>query len=86
MTNSAPNNMELNPIGIHKGYGLQQVCELIGCTMNEVVAIGDSVNDIAMIQAAGLGVAMGNAQDIVQQTADVIAPTNIESESPFICA
>lgn len=36
------------------------------------MAMGDSLNDIAMIKEAGLGVAMGNAQDIVKETADYI--------------
>ncbi len=42
------------------------------------MAMGDSLNDIAMIKEAGLGVAMGNAQDIVKETADWITDTNIE--------
>lgn len=42
------------------------------------MAMGDSLNDIAMIKEAGLGVAMGNAQDIVKETADYITDTNIE--------
>jgi 5-amino-6-(5-phospho-D-ribitylamino)uracil phosphatase len=44
-----------------------------------VIAMGDSLNDIAMIRAAGLGVAMGNAQDEVKKAADVITGTNHEN-------
>ncbi|MNI67917.1 putative phosphatase [compost metagenome] len=44
--------------------------------MSEVVAVGDSLNDLAAIQAAGLGVAMGNAQIAVQENADVVTASN----------
>ena len=84
ITNSDPNNMEMNPLGVNKSYGIKQMCEIIGCSMNEVVAMGDSMNDMAMIVDAGLGVAMGNAQDVVKQAADVIAPTNEEDGVGFI--
>jgi phosphoglycolate phosphatase (TIGR01487 family) len=84
ITNSDPNNMEMNPIGINKSYGIQKMCELIGCSMNEVVAMGDSMNDMAMIVDAGLGVAMGNAQSIIKEAADVVAPTNEDDGVGFI--
>lgn len=44
--------------------------------MSETVAIGDSLNDLAAIQAAGLGVAMGNAQIAVKENADVVTDSN----------
>lgn len=44
--------------------------------MSQVVAVGDSLNDLAAIQQAGLGVAMGNAQKTVKQEADVVVATN----------
>lgn len=52
------------------------MCELLDITMDQVLAAGDSLNDISMIKEAGIGVAMGNAQDIVKQTADVVTLTN----------
>ncbi len=84
ITNSNPNNMEMNPLGINKSYGIKKMCEMIGCGMEEVVAMGDSMNDIAMITDAGLGVAMGNAQERVKQAADVVAPTNEDDGVSFI--
>jgi hydroxymethylpyrimidine pyrophosphatase-like HAD family hydrolase len=68
----------LNPKGISKATGLQEVCKLLGITMDQIVAFGDSRNDLKMIQAAGLGVAMGNAQDVVKQAADHVTLTNVE--------
>ncbi|UJF32293.1 Cof-type HAD-IIB family hydrolase [Paenibacillus hexagrammi] len=78
ITNSHPCNIELNPLGISKASGLEAVCKLLGITMSQVVAMGDSENDITMLQAAGLGVAMGNAQERVKGIADMTTVTNEE--------
>lgn len=78
ITNSSPINLELNPKGISKASGLQEVCRLLNINMSQVVAMGDSLNDIAMIQAVGLGVAMGNAQEEVKRVADFTTATNDE--------
>jgi HAD superfamily hydrolase (TIGR01484 family) len=78
ITNSHPCNIELNPKGISKASGLEEVCKLLGISMSEVIAMGDSENDISMIRSAGLGVAMGNAQDEVKLIADLITVSNEE--------
>ncbi len=78
ITNSHPNNLEINPGGISKASGVGEVCRLLGIGMHEVIAVGDSLNDIAMIRAAGLGVAMDNAQDAVKRAADAVTATNDE--------
>jgi len=56
----------------NKGVAVQKVCDLLGLNMSEVIAVGDSDNDISMIKAAGLGVAMQNAGDNVKAHADYI--------------
>jgi Cof subfamily protein (haloacid dehalogenase superfamily) len=78
ITNSHPSNLELNPLGISKASGVETVCQLLGISMSEVIAMGDSENDIAMIREVGLGVAMGNAQDEVKRIADITTVTNNE--------
>lgn len=78
ISNSHPSNLEMNPLGITKATGVETVCELLGISMSEVIAMGDSENDIAMIREAGLGVAMGNAQEAVKQIADITTVTNDE--------
>lgn len=78
ITNSSPNNIEVNPQGVSKASGLMELCRLKGLDMSEIVSVGDSLNDIAAIRASGLGVAMGNAQDEVKMVADVITGTNEE--------
>jgi 5-amino-6-(5-phospho-D-ribitylamino)uracil phosphatase len=76
LTNSTPKNIEVNPVGINKAKGLLIVCERLGIEVKNVMAIGDSLNDLAMIEAAGLGIAMGNAQDIIKKAADWVTTSN----------
>lgn len=76
LTNSLPTNIEVNPKGVSKASALQSVCKEIGITMENVMAAGDSLNDIKMIQESGIGVAMGNAQEAIKKVADHITATN----------
>ncbi|MGZ9585374.1 Cof-type HAD-IIB family hydrolase [Paenibacillus marinisediminis] len=78
LTNSSPHNIEINPLGINKASGVGVVCDMLGISMSSVVAVGDSLNDIAVIREAGLGVAMGNAQDEVKAAADAVVSSNNE--------
>ena len=68
--------MELNAPGISKGRGLMALAERLGLALDEVMAVGDSGNDLTMLEAAGLGVAMGNATEEIKQAADVITADN----------
>lgn len=61
-----------------KGHALQFMANHIGCTMEETIAIGDAWNDREMIQAAGLGVAMGNAVPSLKEIADYVTLSNNE--------
>ena len=56
-----------------KGSALRALAESLGVPREQVVAVGDSPNDVDMIQYAGLGVAMGNASDEVKAAADAVA-------------
>lgn len=76
LTNSLPENIEVNPVGVNKANGIERVCKEIGITMNQVMAIGDGLNDIKMIEQSNIGVAMGNAQDQVKKAADFVTDTN----------
>lgn len=78
VSNSSPTNIEINAVGVNKANGLLHVCERLGISMDEVIAMGDSLNDIEMIKAVGCGVAMGNAQNEVKKAADWITDTNEE--------
>jgi len=78
LTNSLPTNVEVNPKGVHKANALRRVCKELGLTMDHVMSVGDSLNDMKMIQEAGLGVAMGNAQEAIKKASDLITDTNDE--------
>jgi phosphoglycolate phosphatase (TIGR01487 family) len=79
VTNSSPTNLEINAAGVNKAKALEKVCQRIGITMDNVLAMGDSLNDLAMIKEAGVGVAMGNAQEIVKESADWVTTSNVEN-------
>ncbi|KLV25094.1 haloacid dehalogenase [Niallia circulans] len=73
---SKPYFLEFTELGVTKGTSLAILIEKLGISREEVIAIGDSYNDVAMIEFAGLGVAMGNAPDDVKQLADYVTDTN----------
>ena len=73
---TAPFYLEIIPKSINKGWGLQKICELLEIPVEETVAFGDAENDIPMLKAAGLGVAMGNATDATKDAADHITHSN----------
>ena len=64
---------------VSKVKGIEHVCRKLGITMQEVMAFGDSGNDVAMLQAAGIGVAMANGTSDAKQAADVVTLSNEEN-------
>lgn len=75
-TRSKPNYLEILAPGVSKADALQFLAQKWGFDRSEVMAIGDAPNDLAMIQWAGLGVAMANAVPSVREQADVIVSDN----------
>lgn len=73
---STPYFIELLPLGIDKGTALQQLMPQLGMTTDNLLAFGDSYNDIAMLQIAGIGVAMSNAEEKVKAAADYVTVSN----------
>ena len=73
---SEPYFLEIMPQNIDKAYSLQKLLSSIGLTADSMICCGDGFNDISMIEYAGLGVAMENAQPIVKDTADFITKSN----------
>ncbi|NCC09333.1 MAG: Cof-type HAD-IIB family hydrolase [Bacteroidia bacterium] len=70
--------LEVVPCGIDKANTLGVLLEALKLKRDEVIAIGDGVCDVTMIQLAGLGIAMGNAQDSVKACADMVTLSNEE--------
>ncbi|MDQ2992049.1 MAG: HAD family hydrolase, partial [Candidatus Eremiobacteraeota bacterium] len=61
VTRSYPEFVEIMNPAVDKGDALRFVAERLGFEMDEVAAVGDAWNDVALLQAAGLGIAMGSA-------------------------
>lgn len=74
---SKPFFLEFTEAGVTKGTSLNQLIQSLGIKREEVIAVGDSNNDLSMIEFAGLGVAMGNASDAIKAKADFITDTNM---------
>ncbi|MBG9775896.1 Cof-type HAD-IIB family hydrolase [Brevibacillus laterosporus] len=74
---SKPFFLEFTEAGVDKGTSLHQLINKLGIEQAEVIAIGDSYNDLAMITFAGLGVAMGNAPDDIKEAANYVTDTNM---------
>ncbi|MFI3280155.1 MAG: Cof-type HAD-IIB family hydrolase [Rikenellaceae bacterium] len=75
---SEPFFLEVVPKGIDKALSLNRLFEHVGCTAEDIVAVGDGFNDLSMIQLAGFGVAMANAQEVVKEAADYVTLSNEE--------
>lgn len=78
LTVSKPNYLEVLPAGVSKGSALVELCETLGIPILQTVAAGDSLNDISMLKAAGLGVAVANAREEVKAAADVVLDRTVD--------
>ena len=78
VTSSTWNNLEFNISSANKGNSLRRFAECLGMTLENCVAFGDGLNDLSMIEAAGIGVAMANAHPDVLAAADIVAVSNDE--------
>lgn len=84
VTSSFPHNLEIGGATTSKATGLAALCDRLALSMEQVMACGDSPNDIAMIRAAGLGIAMGNGEEEVKRAADYIGPGNEEEGVAYV--
>ena len=66
-------NIEITSIYATKAKALEKLCEVLGFTRENVLAMGDGDNDMPMIEFAGIGVAMENGEEHIKQAADIIA-------------
>ena len=75
---SKPSYLEFTHIDATKGRAVEKLSSILGIKQDEIICIGDSYNDISMIQYAALGVAMANSPQAVKEKADYISKTNDE--------
>ena len=76
LTSSIPGNIEINSASCTKGAALWNLAAQLGIDQAEVMAVGDGGNDVAMLEYAGVSVAMGNAIPEAKQAAKHITGTN----------
>ena len=76
VTRSGRQNIEVMPAQVSKVRGIAVLCRHYGIGMDRVMCIGDEMNDLEMIRAAGVGVAMGNAVQEVRDLADHVTFDN----------
>lgn len=75
---SGKNVLAVKAKGVSKAAALKILAKQLGIAMEEMLAFGDEVNDIEMLEAVGCGVAMENADDIVKEHADGVTMSNDE--------
>ncbi len=78
ITISIPKILEFFNEDVSKGLAVLKYAEEQGIKQEEIICIGDGMNDLSMIEMAGLGVAMGNACEELKSVANFIAKTNTE--------
>ncbi|KXT76913.1 Cof-type HAD-IIB family hydrolase [Streptococcus sp. DD12] len=65
-------SLDIIPRGVDKGFGLRHLCQELGISTKEVMAFGDNLNDLQMLEEAGLAVAPTNARDEIKAVSDYI--------------
>ena len=75
---SEPYFLEVTEVGIDKASTITNMVKKLGKSVDNLICCGDGFNDLSMIQAAGIGVAMANAQERVRAAADYITKSNDE--------
>ncbi len=78
---SKPEFLEFTPTGATKGETMVHLASSLGIDADELIAVGDSFNDIHMIEMAGLGVAVQNAADDIKRAADYITQRDNENDA-----
>lgn len=61
--------LEILPKSVNKGSALKELCKLLKISTNEVIAMGDSMNDLEMLKIAGIGIAVGKAKEELKKNA-----------------
>jgi len=77
-TKSKPRFIDITTAEAHKGMVVTQLSDLLDIPTKSIAVIGDGLNDILMFERAGFSIAMGQADDVVRQAADVVTAANTE--------
>lgn len=79
ISSSMYNNLEINAEGATKGEALLWLADYLHVDREGTLAFGDGENDVSMLQMAGIGVAMGNAEEQIRRAADQVTLTNVQN-------
>ena len=78
---SSDRYIEINAAGVNKGEGLRMLAEMLSIDMAQTMAIGDNFNDLEMIRAAGIGMAVANAPEEIRAAADIVLQADHEHDA-----
>ncbi len=70
-------DLDISPLNVDKGVGLSKLAAMLDVTADQILAVGDSFNDVGMFRYAGTTVAMGNAEPELKDMADYLTETNV---------
>lgn len=84
VTSTAEYNLEIFSADCGKGNTLHVLAKMLGCSVGQTIAVGDSLNDLTMIEAAGLGISMSNGIDLLKEKADMVICSNDEHAAKYI--
>ncbi len=76
MSYSEESMLELSPVDVDKGTGLEMLCKYLDIPVEETIVVGDSFNDLPILKKAGLSVAVANAREPVRELCDVVVADN----------
>ncbi|MFZ4452871.1 Cof-type HAD-IIB family hydrolase [Salibacterium aidingense] len=78
LVSSGDHNFELEHLHASKGQMLKYLADMEGISLEDAAAIGDSFNDLSMMNAVGCSAAMGNARDEIKRQCSITAPSNAD--------
>ncbi|MBQ3973170.1 MAG: HAD family hydrolase [Lachnospiraceae bacterium] len=76
LTFAETTSLECTPRGVSKGSGLLDLCSVLGIPAAAAIGVGDAFNDVPMLEAAGLGIAMGNSNEAALSAAGAVVADN----------
>ncbi|HSK69538.1 MAG TPA: HAD-IIB family hydrolase, partial [Candidatus Limnocylindria bacterium] len=76
LTQSGATNIEVTGDEADKGVGVKVLADRLGVAKHQIMAMGDHLNDLAMLRAAGLKVAMGNSEKELKDISDYVTEDN----------
>lgn len=76
ISSSFTTNLEINALGATKGDAIWRLAEHLGLKPEQTMGFGDGGNDLTMMKMAGIGVAMGNAEEEIKEASDYVTASN----------